>query len=130
VVDLFSIGQFRDGAQVWCASFLSVLKNVNNVANHVNIKFIVVIIIQSITDKVINQIPLRICKQFAVNGLGKCVRHGGCLRNKCNVSGILQQHQRSCATSETVSEVPTMTYSTLIIQRQGKERGGILIYNK
>ena len=76
VVDLFILRDLMGEQSPPCASFLSVLNGVNNVANHVNIKFIVVIIIQGITNKVVDQIPLRICKQLLIDGLRKSVRHG------------------------------------------------------
>ena len=79
LVDLFILRDLMGEQSPPCASFLSVLNNVNDVANHVNIKIIVVIIIQSITNKVINQIPLRICKQLLIDGLGKSVRHERCV---------------------------------------------------
>lgn len=59
-----------------CASFLSVLiENVNLVSDAVNILRIILFIVKSIANKVINQIPLRFCKQLTVNALGELVCH-------------------------------------------------------
>jgi hypothetical protein len=96
-----------------CASFLSVLNGVNNVANHVNIKFIVVIIIQGIANKVVDQIPLRICKQLLIDGLGKSVRHG----DVCLVDLFILRHPERilgalCATYATGTGIQFVTSST------------------
>ena len=75
LVDLLIVEGSEANYRSPCASFLGVLKSVNYLTDVIDIFRIKLIIIQSIANKVINQIPLRICKQLTVDGLRKSVGH-------------------------------------------------------
>ncbi len=77
----------------------------NLVANSINITRIEIIIIECMTDEVVDQIPLIFSEELAVDSLGECVCHEWCLRTKVVWQGSWGRSRPPCASSVTVQKV-------------------------